>query len=54
MDSHLLGEFTFSYIWDHNLRGSTTYIPNCDAPEVAYHLVYDSEGVSLDNTPQPV
>ena len=51
-DERVLGELTLVHICDNNLGGSFVYIRNCDAPGVAYHLIYEGKGVSLDTTPQ--
>lgn len=41
---------SLSDIYDDNPGGASVFIHNCDAPDVAYHLVYDTERVSLDHT----
>ena len=51
-DRRVLGELTLAHICDNNVGVTSVYIRNCDAPEVAYNLIYEGKGISLDTTPQ--
>ena len=51
-DGRVLGNLTLAHICDNNLGGASPYIRNCDSSEVAYHLIYEGKGMSLDTTPQ--
>ena len=51
-DSRVHGELTLAHFCDNNHSGASVYIRNMDAPDVAYHLIYEGEGVSLDTTTQ--
>jgi len=51
-DGRVLGELTLAHICDNNPSGAFSYIRNCDALDVAYHLIYEGKGVSLDTIPQ--
>lgn len=50
LDGRFLGELPHSHICDDNTDRATINIRCLDAPDVAYHLVYDGEGMSVDNT----
>lgn len=50
-DGRILGELTLAHI-HNNPGGASAYTGNCDAPDVAYHLIDEGEGMSLDKTPQ--
>ena len=47
----VLSEPILAHICDNAPGDASAYIRNCDAPDVAYHLIYEGEGVSLDTTP---
>ena len=50
-DSRVFGELTLS-LCDDNLGSAVTYIRNYEVSDAAYHLVYDGQGVSLNDSPQ--
>ena len=52
-NGRVLGELTLAHICDNNVGGVSAYIRNCDAPEVAYRLIYEGKGMSLDTTRFP-
>ena len=51
-DTRRTRPLTYSHICDNNPSGSSAYIRNCDALDVAYHLIYEGKGVSLDTIPK--
>ena len=51
-DGCVLDELTLAHICHNYLGGAFDYIRNCDAPGVAYHLIYEGMGMSLDTTAQ--
>ena len=40
-DGLVLGELTLAYVCDNNPSDASAYIRNCDALDVAYHLIYE-------------
>ena len=50
-DGRVFGELTFS-LCDDNLGSAAVYIRNHEVSGAAYHLVYDAQGVSLNDSPQ--
>lgn len=50
-DWRVSGELTLCHIFDGTPGGTVAYIRNCDAPDVAYPLVYDGECTTLDHPP---
>ena len=52
LDGRVFGELTVAHISDDSDSGASAYIRNCDDLEVAYHLTYEGEDMSLDTTPQ--
>ena len=50
-DGRVLGELNLTHICDNNLDGASAYIRTCDAPGIAYHLIY--EGKSMSPSIQP-
>ena len=51
-EGRVLSELTLAHICDNNVGAASPYICNCDAPEVACHLIYEGKGISLDTTLQ--
>ena len=51
-DGHIFGELTLLHIHDDAHNSATAYVCNCEASDIAYHLVYDGQGVSLGRAPQ--
>ena len=49
-DGRVLGELAVSHIYDKSPGGASAYIFKCGTLDVTYHLIYKSEGVSLDMT----
>ena len=47
-------DWCISPVYDDARNSAAAYIHNCAAPDVAYDLVYDGSGVSLDSAPQRV
>jgi len=54
LDGRFLGQLNLSHACDDTPGGATAYISYYVAPDVAYHLVYDGEGVSLNDTSEPI
>ena len=50
-DGRVFGELTLS-LCDDNLGSAAAYIRNHEVSDAAYHLVYDDQGVSLNDSPQ--
>ena len=50
-DGRIFGELTLS-LCDDNLGSAAAYILNREAPDAAYHLVYDGQGMSLADSQQ--
>ena len=53
-DGRLFGELALSHSFDDAWNSAAAYIRSCEAPDAAYHLVYDGPGESLNMTPQLV
>ena len=53
-DGRLFGELALSCAFDDACNSAAAYIRSCEAPDAAYHLVYDGPGESLNMTPQLV
>lgn len=53
-DGRIFGELTLSDICDDFLGGTAAYTRNCEAPGIAYLIVYDGEAVSVYQTPKPI
>ena len=51
-DGRIFGELTLSHTFDNAHNSAAAYIHSCEAPDAAYHLVYDGPGMSLTNAPQ--
>ena len=51
-DGRVFGELTLSHVCDDANGSAAAYIRNCEVSDAAYNLVYDGQGVSLDDTPQ--
>ena len=51
-DGRIFGELTLSHTFDNADNSAAAYIHSCEAPDAAYHLVYDGPGMSLTNAPQ--
>ena len=47
----IFGELTFS-LCDDNLGSAAAYIRNHEISDAAYHLVYDGQGMSFNDSPQ--
>lgn len=54
LDGPVFCELTLSNACDNNTVDAAAYIRNCDAPDLAYSVVSEGKGVSIDNTPQIV
>ena len=50
-DGRVFGELTLS-LCDDNLGSAAAYIRNHEVSDAAYHLVYDGQGVPLNDSPQ--
>ena len=50
-DGRVFGELTLAHINDDSDSGASAYIRNRDDLEVAYHLTYEGDDMSLDETP---
>ena len=50
-DGRVFGELTLS-LCDYNLGSAAAYIRNHEVSDAAYHLVYDGQGVPLNDSPQ--
>ena len=53
-DGRIFGELTLSNTFDNAHNSAAGYIRSCEAPDAAYHLVYDGPGMSLTTAPQLV
>ena len=52
-DARVFDELTLS-LCDDNLGSAAAYIRNHEVSDDAYHLVYDGQGVFLNDSPQPI
>ena len=50
-DDYLFGELTLSHTSDDDFNTAASYIRSCEAPDAAYHLVYDGPDMSLNSAP---
>ena len=53
-DGRLFGEVTLSHTFDDACNSAAAHIRSCEAPNAAYHLVYDGPVMSLNIAPQLV
>ena len=53
-DGRLFGEVTLSHTFDDACNSAAAHIRSCEAPNAAYHLVYDGPVMSLNIVPQLV
>ena len=53
-DGRLFGELTLPHTFDDDYNSAAAYTHSCEAPDAAYHLVYDDPSVALNSAPQLV
>ena len=51
---HLFGELTLSHTFDDAYNSASACIRSCEAPDAAYHLIYDGPSMSPSAAPQLV